>query len=666
MCGFAGFIDARAATERAALEAAARQMTQAVWHRGPDDGGVWADPKAGIAIGHRRLSILDLSIAGHQPMLSPTGRFVIAYNGEIYNCEELRQNLLRDNPNVRFRGHSDTEIILAAFEQWGLESSLQRMNGMFAFALWDQEDRALTLARDRFGEKPLYFGWSAQNYFLFGSELKALRAHWAFDAEIDRDALALYMRFNSIPAPESIYKKIQKLPPACILRYSDRKVEIKSYWSLHACVQRAISKPFRGSAQEAATQLDHLLRDAIKLRMNADVPLGAFLSGGIDSSLLVALMQAQSTKPVRTFTIGFYDPAYDEAHHARFIAHHLQTEHTELYVTPDQAMDVVSSLPEVYDEPFADSSQIPTLLVSRLTRQHVTVSLSGDGGDEIFGGYNRYTWGGRLWRHFSRVPHWMRRALSTGATAIGPQIWDAVFDRTGPVLPRNWRQRMPGYKLHKLADLLRSTSALDMYGRMTSHWLNPELVVLGVEAPSPRHAASEDWLTTQDFESQAMYLDTMTYLPDDILVKLDRATMSVGLEGRVPYLDARVLEFAWSLPQNMKVRPNEGKWLLRQVLYQYVPRQLVERPKMGFGIPVDSWLRGPMREWAEGLLDPHRLQQDGFLNTQAVRQKWDDHLAGRGVWQYQLWGVLMFQLWLKHQKWTPGFQQTPAAVQVGA
>src|SRR6266403_337947 len=566
MCGFAGYIDVHGGTEKAALEAVAGRMADVLRHRGPDDQGVWVDPKVGVAFGHRRLSILDLSTAGHQPMSSPTGRFVIVYNGEIYNCEQLRQALLRENPNLRFRGHSDTEVMLAAFERWGVESSLELMNGMFAFALWDRQDCVLFLARDRFGEKPLYYGWAGRN-FLFGSELKALPAHRAFDASINRAALAAYLRFNCIPAPYSVYHNIYKLPPASLLKYSAGEFKIKAYWSLRTCVLGAISKPFSGSTEDACDELDRLLRDAIKLRMHADVPLGAFLSGGIDSSVLVALMQAQTASPVRTFSIGFHEPAYDEARDARAIAQHLGTDHTELYVTSDQAIDVVSSLPEIYDEPFADSSQIPTLLVSQLTRRSVTISLSGDGGDEIFGGYNRYTWGGRLWNRFSHVPHLLRRVLAAGISTIRPQAWDATYDHARPILPKNWRQRMPGYKLHRLADLLRSSDPLNLYTRMASHWFNPEFVVLGTKAHPPMHILDDQWLALPNFEEQAMFLDTITYLPNDILVKLDRATMAVSLEGRLPYLDHKVVEFAWSLPQTMKVRPNEGKSLLRQVLY---------------------------------------------------------------------------------------------------
>ena len=665
MCGLAGFVEARGGGQQPELEALASQMADAVRHRGPDDKGVWADPEAGIALGHRRLSILDLSPAGHQPMFSPSGRFVIAYNGEIYNCEQLRHELLNERPELRFRGHSDTEVMLAAFEHWGIESALVRMNGMFAFALWDRCDRTLMLARDRFGEKPLYYG-SAGGTFLFASELKSLRVHPAFRGEIDRDAVACYLRFNCIPAPYSIYRDIRKLFPGTVLRYRNGEVTTQAFWSLRSSVEHALAEQFRGSDEEAEEELDLLLRDAVKLRMHADVPLGAFLSGGIDSSLIVALMQAQSDRPVRTFSIGFREEAYDEARDARAVARHLGTDHTELYVTSGEAIDLVSRLPEVYDEPFADSSQISTLLVSQLTRRHVTVSLSGDGGDEVFGGYNRYTWGGRLWNGLEHSPRSLQRLAAAGMTAVGPQLWDSAFKRVGPLLPKSWRQRMPGYKMHKLASLLASEGPMEMYASMASHWFEPERVVAGATPLRPLHMIEDQWLKLPEFERQAMYLDTITYLPNDILVKLDRATMAFGLEGRVPYLDPRVVEFAWRLPLPMKVRLNQGKWILRQVLYRYVPENLVERPKMGFGVPLDSWLRGPMREWAEALLEPRRLQEEGFFNPVAVREKWDDHLHGRGAWQFHLWDILMFQLWWDRENSTARLQPRVEPVQVGA
>lgn len=665
MCGLAGFVETRGGIQLSELEARANRMADALRHRGPDDKGVWADPEAGVALGHRRLSILDLSPAGHQPMFSPSGRFVIAYNGEIYNCEQLRQELLSETPELRFRGHSDTEVILAACEQWGIEPALQRMNGMFAFALWDRSERTLVLARDRFGEKPLYYG-VAGGIFLFASELKALRVHPAFKGEIDRDAVASYLRFNCIPAPYSIYRDIRKLLPGTVLRYRSGKVTTAPFWSLRSSVECALANPFTGSAEQAEEELDALLRDAVRLRMHADVPLGAFLSGGIDSSLIVALMQAQSDRPVRTFSIGFHEEGYNEAKDARAVAQHLGTDHTELYVSSGEAIDMVNRLPEVYDEPFADSSQIPTLLVSQLARRHVTVSLSGDGGDEVFGGYNRYTWGGRVWKRLDGTPLALRQAAAAGMTFFGPELWDSTFKLLGPFFPKRWRQRMPGYKVHKLASLLPSKSPMEMYATMTSHWPAPERLVTGAAAFAPLHMIEDQWLTLPEFERQAIYLDTITYLPNDILVKLDRATMAFGLEGRIPFLDPRVVEFAWRLPLQMKVRPDQGKWLLRQVLYRYVPRNMVERPKMGFGIPLDSWLRGPMREWAESLLEPKRLREEGFFDPAAVREKWDDHLAGRGAWQFHLWDILMFQLWWEQQNATSMPQPRVEPIQVGA
>jgi asparagine synthase (glutamine-hydrolysing) len=648
MCGIAGWIDLKGRTDRYGLESVAARMANALSHRGPDDHGVWADPETGVALGHRRLSILDLSPAGHQPMLSSNGRFVISYNGEIYNFEEIRQELLKANPSPGFRGHSDTEVMLAAFEQWGIEPSLQRMNGMFAFALWDRNERTLILARDRLGEKPLYYG-AAGAAFLFASELKAFLQHPAFAAEIDRDALGRYLQFSCVPAPYSIYRGIHKLLPGTILRCRNGEVRISTFWSVLACLEGAASRPFEGSETDAIAELDRLLRDAVRMRMHADVPLGAFLSGGIDSSLIVALMQAQSKSPVQTFTIGFHDPAYDEAPDAQAVARHLGTEHTELYATPAEAIGLVSRLPEMYDEPFADSSQLPTLLISHLARQHVTVSLSGDGGDEVFGGYNRYTFGTRLWNWLRRTPKVLRRLSATAITGIEPQNWESIFDLLRPVLHAGLSQRNPGYKLHQLAHLLSAADRQDMYVKMVSHWLPSERAVREAVSDSPRRFSEQEQLALPSFALQAMYLDTITYLPNDILAKVDRATMAFGLENRTPYLDHRVVEFAWRLPLEMKVRPYCGKWILRQVLQRYVPSGLTERPKMGFGVPLDGWLRTSLRDWAEALLDPKRMDQEGFFNSAVIRKKWDAHQEGRGNWQYHLWDVLMFQSWLESQ-----------------
>jgi len=648
MCGIAGWIDLKGGTDRCSLASIAAQMADALSHRGPDDHGVWADPETGVALAHRRLSILDLSPAGHQPMLSGTGRFVISYNGEIYNCEEVRRELQKANPRLGFRGHSDTEVMLAAFEHWGIEPSLLRMNGMFAFALWDRNERTLILARDRFGEKPLYYG-TGGGAFLFASELKAFLEHPAFVAEIDRDALVRYLQFSCIPAPYSIYRGVHKLLPGTILRCRNGEVRIDTFWSVLACLESAASRPFEGSETDAIAELDRLLRDAVRMRMHADVPLGAFLSGGIDSSLIVALMQVQSTSPVQTFTIGFHDPAYDEAPDARAVARHLGTEHTELYVTPAEAIGLVSRLPQVYDEPFADSSQLPTLLISHLARQHVTVSLSGDGGDEVFGGYNRYTFGTQLWNWLSRTPKVLRRLSAAAITGIEPQHWESIFSLLRPILHSGLRQRNPGYKLHQLARLLSSADREDMYARMASHWLPSEQAVREAVSDSPRRFSEQERLALPSFALQAMYLDTITYLPNDILAKVDRATMAFGLESRIPYLDHRVVEFGWRLPLEMKVRPHGGKWILRQVLQGYVPSKLTERPKMGFGVPLDAWLRTSLRDWAEALLDPKRMDQQGFFNSAVIRNKWDAHQSGRGNWQYHLWDVLMFQSWFENQ-----------------
>ncbi len=638
MCGIVGWLG-RAVDREAALA-----ICGELHHRGPDDAGVWLDDTAGIALTHRRLSILDLSPAGHQPMVSVSGRYVIAFNGEIYNHLDLR----REMDAMPWRGHSDTETLLAAFERWGVEATLAKCCGMFAIALWDRSTRNLVLARDRLGEKPLYYAWQGAS-FLFGSELKALRAHPEFRGEIDRDALALYMRHNAIPAPHSIYRNVFKLPPGTWLKIRPGELEAKpqQYWSVRAAAEEGRRSPFTGSDGEAREALTAVLRQAVAGQMLADVPLGAFLSGGVDSSMVVALMQAQSTRPIRTFTIGFHETGYNEAEHAHAVAAHLGTEHTELYVTAEQAMAVIPRLPELYDEPFADSSQIPTFLVSELARRHVTVSLSGDGGDELFGGYNRYFWATSIWRRIGWAPQSLRAALAGALTVLPPPLWNQAFKGVARFLPAGWRYANPGDKLHKLAEILAVRSPEEIYLGLVSHWKRPEDLVLGAREPATVLTDPLLWADLPDFESRMMYMDQMTYLPDDILTKVDRAAMGVSLETRVPLLDHRVVEFAWSLPLSMKIRHGQGKWLLRQVLYQYVPPALIERPKMGFGIPIDVWLRGPLKTWAEGLLNERRLQHEGYFNPVPIRQKWDEHLAGRRNWSYYLWDVLMFQAWLE-------------------
>jgi asparagine synthase (glutamine-hydrolysing) len=646
MCGIAGFISPN--NRGAGLSESLRRMTDALTHRGPDDEGQWIDSELGIALGHRRLSILDLSPEGHQPMRSVSERYQLSFNGEIYNFLDLRKEL--ESSNHKFRGHSDTEVMLAAFEQWGVQPAVERFVGMFAFALWDSRERVLHLVRDRLGEKPLYYGWMG-DVFLFGSELKALVAHPAWAGEIDRDALALLLRFNYVPTPYCIYKGVFKQQPGTILSLSlDGAPRVRpkeaSYWSARHVAIKGGAEPFNGSEEEAVEHLDSLLREAVKQQMVADVPLGAFLSGGIDSSTVVALMQAQSGSPVKTFTIGFLDEHYNEAVHAKAVAGHLGTEHTELYVTPEDAMAVIPKLPQIYDEPFADVSQIPTFLVSKLARRHVTVSLSGDAGDELFGGYRRYVESQNLWKKISLVPGFSRRGLAKAIRNIPVSTLDALFGWASPILNPYGTLNSVGDKLHRATDLMGVKTPDMLYQHLVSHWKNPTSVVSG--ANDLLTAVSNPRVDGElpNFIERMMYTDTVSYLPDDILVKVDRASMAVSLESRVPFLDHRVVEFAWRLPLAMKVRGRKGKWLVRQLLYRYVPRELVERPKMGFGVPIDSWLRGPLRDWAESLLDETRLKADGFFNPQPIRQKWNEHLRGTHNWQYYLWDVLMFQGWL--------------------
>ena len=649
MCGFTGFFDPSADRKRDELRAIIARMAGTLQHRGPDDTGEWVDPSAGIALGFRRLSIIDLSPAGHQPMASASGRFVIAFNGEVYNFERIRAELVAGNLAPGFHGRSDTEVMLAAIEAWGLQSAVERFIGMFSFALWDHQEQKLQLVRDRIGIKPLYYGCCGTT-FVFGSELKALRAHPGFSCEIDRDALTLYMRHGYVPGPHSIYEGIAKLPPGTILTVNSdaQKLAPERYWSAAQLAEGSVDNKYGGSEREATDELDKLLRDAISLRMIADVPLGVFLSGGIDSSTVTALMQVQSDRPVKTFSIGFSDAAYDEAHFAKEVARHLGTEHTELYVTPEQAMGVIPALPEIYDEPFADSSQIPTHLVSMLAREKVTVSLSGDGGDELFGGYPRYLLGRRGWKALSEIPAFLRRPCARLIRAIGPQRWEALFRSVRPILPSRLQQRHPEQKMMKFAKVLHAGTTDSMYREIVSIWPEPGRVVLGGQEPDTPISNPTDWLRVPEFTERMMVLDILTYLVDDILVKVDRASMAVGLEAREPLLDHRVVEFALQIPLGMKVRNGHGKWLLRQVLNRYVPDALIERPKAGFGMPIDRWLRGPLREWAEGLLTEKRLRAEGFFEPALVRNKWRHHLRG-GAEQHPLWNVLMFEAWLEHQ-----------------
>ena len=639
MCGITGFWDLTKSHSNEQLTTIVTAMRDSMRHRGPDDQGEWVDQTSGIALGFRRLAILDLSPTGHQPMLSADGRYVAIFNGEVYNYAELRAEL--EAAGCEFRGTSDTEVILAGILQWGLENAVKRFNGMFAMALWDRRERRLHLMRDRVGVKPLYYGWFG-NTLLFGSELKALMAHPAFKSEIDRQSLTLYLRYGYVPTPYSMYLSVKKQEPGTILTFEEgrRHAEGKKirYWSTREAVERGIQNPFRGNDQEAISELDGLLKASVRDRMIADVPLGAFLSGGIDSSTIVAIMQAQSTRPVKTFTIGFQEGTYNEAEYAKDVANHLKTDHTELYVSPQDAMDVIPQLAFMFDEPLGDSSQIPTYLVSKLARQHVTVSLSGDGGDELFGGYSRYFNSLNVWRLVGHVPVAMR------------QVAGVIFDRASRV---RWEkitsQGRLGTRFYHLAEISKTKSPDELYWRFSSNWDQPRQVVIDGYEPPAFHTAPANSQLLPEFAQRMMYVDFNTYLPDDILVKLDRASMAASLEGRVPLLDDhRVVEFAWRLPLDMKIRSGKGKWILRQVLNQYVPQNMVERPKMGFGVPIDSWLRGPLRDWAEDLLDEKHLRAEGYLNPAPIRKRWTEHLQKQKNWHYPLWYVLMFQDWLRH------------------
>lgn len=638
MCGIAGFLDPRRRSGDNELKALAASMAGALRHRGPDDRGVWVDAEAGVALGHTRLSIIDLSPAGAQPMVSRCGRFGLSYNGEVYNAGELRAELER--AGHAFRGHSDTEMMVEGFAEWGIGPTVERLIGMFAFAAFDRSTRTLTLGRDRLGIKPLYWG-RVNGRIVFASELKALATLPDWAPEIDRQALASYLCTGYVPTPSSIYQGIAKLEPGTLLEIAaNGETRAKTYWSLLDVAESGQAAPLDLSETEARDRLEALLADAVKRRMVADVPLGAFLSGGIDSSTVTALMQANSSRPVRTFTIGFHEQGFDEAKAAKAVAAHLGTDHTELYVTPEQALRVVPKLPTIYDEPFADSSQVPTFLVSEMTRQHVTVALSGDGGDELFAGYNRYGQGLRIARALRLLPRPVGACLARMIRAVPPASWDRLFG----VVPGGMRPRLPGDKLQKLASVL-SDDDVGYYRALIAQWTGAWSLVKGAARPEQAAFGEDVRARFGDAASWMQYMDSVSYLPDDILTKVDRASMSVGLEARVPMLDHRVAEFAWRLPQNLKLRAGKGKWLLRQVLYKHVPKRLVERPKAGFAIPLGSWLRGPLRNWAADLLNPAALTQAGYLDPPPIQEKWAAHQAGRGNWEHFLWNVLMFEAW---------------------
>lgn len=639
MCGIAGFVlSSRIGGFN--INSMLDQMTDTLTHRGPDSRGTWSDESVGIGLGHRRLAIRDLSPTGHQPMISSCQRYVIVYNGEVYSHLEIAADLKKVGRNLR--GSSDTEVILEACAHWGVESTVNRLIGMFAFALFDRKTKGLTLVRDRMGIKPLYWG-KFENLFFFGSELKALRAAPGWQPTIDRNALSAFMRHNYIPAPYSIYKGIFKLEPGTYLTLGqDHAPVISRYWNLQSIVEQGTHFPLQQTDTETLAQLDHLLCDAVKRRMVADVPLGVLLSGGIDSSLVAALMAEQSERPINTFSIGFKEKEFNEAPFAQEVAKHLGTRHTELYAEPRHALEMVERLPYWYDEPFADSSQIPTALVCELTRQHVTVVLSGDGGDELFAGYNRYALGLDAWRKANVAPFVVRKVLAKSILAQP----ESRLDILAGLLPIRWRPNQFGNKLHKFANAILLDDPDAMYRRMLSHWNEPDGIVLGGNEPKGILWDPGVAKTIPNFLDRMQFLDAMTYLPDDILTKVDRASMSVALEARVPLLDHRVVEMAWGMPRHMKIRDGQSKWALRQILFKRVPRQLIERPKMGFGVPFDQWLRGPLRDWAEALLDPSRLQNQGLFKPELIVERWKAHLEGQN-WGYPLWNVLMAQAWIE-------------------
>jgi len=645
MCGLTGFIwnsDSKISHVARSLDL----MTDAINHRGPDSEGSWINEKDCISFGHKRLSVLDLTSAGSQPMFSNSKRYIIVFNGEIYNHNTLRDLL---NKEIVWNGHSDTETLLACFEHWGVDKTLENLVGMYAIALYDSVEKALYLVRDRMGEKPLYYGWN-NSVFLFGSELKAIKSFPGFKGVVDRSALSLYLKYDYVPAPFSIYKGIKKLPQGSYIKIkmnsgrwdSKQILDPIEYWSLRDVAlsgQSNVSK--KSNEHRLIDKLDDVLSKSIEQQMISDVPLGVFLSGGVDSSLVASLMQKNSMDKIQTYTVGFNERSYNEAEYAKKVALHLGTEHTELYISPEQAINVIPKLPLIYDEPFADSSQIPTFLVSEMAKKHVTVAISGDGGDELFGGYNRYTMACKIWKYVEKTPFFVRKALSKGITSVSPRIWESL----GSSIPQRLNITHPGDKAYKFADILLASEIGDVYNRLVSHWENSCDIVIGCN--NINKPIYESHFTND--EHNMMFLDSVTYLPDDILTKVDRASMASSLETRAPFLSHKVVEFAWNLPLDIKIRDSKGKWIVRKVLDKYVPNKLIDRPKMGFGIPIDSWLRGPLKDWAESLLDESRLKSEGFFHPEPIRKIWAEHLSEQRNWHHHLWSILMFQAWLEQQ-----------------
>lgn len=667
MCGVVGFIQNSIHIEELDKAATIEKLVCALSHRGPDSKGNWIGADVGVALGHSRLAIIDTTEHGRQPMLSANRRYRITYNGEIYNHQDLGNELIEHGKE--FRGRSDTEVLLAAIEYWGLPETLSKIVGMFAFALWDAKEMVLHLVRDRIGEKPLYYGWVGKA-FVFASELKAFFAYPEWHGEIDRNALASYLRFNYIPAPRSIYRGIYKLLPGCRLEITNKDIECRSkivpypdirtagntitptrYWSLANTIKSGNENAYKDhDAGTVIAQLDGVFRKVIQEHQYADVKTGLLLSGGIDSSLIAALAQDQNTVNLRTFTVGFSDTQYNESGYAAAVAKYLGTDHTELHVAPNDALEVIESLPQIYDEPFADISQVPMVLISRLARKSVKVALSGDGGDEFFGGYNRYLWLERARSYKHRLPAKFTKAIARTLTGIAPDRWDRAYDSLVPNSFVRNKLKRPGESLHKFARCLLANDAHAMYISTVSQWLQCDEVIKQATEPDLFVNCKHEWNRFPDFVQKMMYLDGISYLPDDILVKVDRASMSTGLEMRAPFLDKRIVDFAVHLPVDVKLRDGQTKWLLRQLLYKYVPRKLIDRPKMGFAVPVATWLRGPLRDWAESLLDERLMLDQGFFDPTPVRRKWQEHLSGKSNWQYHLWNILMFQAWLEQQK----------------
>lgn len=657
MCGIAGCFDFNKILSPQELGPLVSLMRDALYLRGPDDAGLWVDLHNGVALGHRRLAIIDLTPEGRQPMASACGRYVIVFNGEIYNYQEIRRELDHLRVSPAWRGHSDTEVMVAAICHFGLESAVKKFEGMFAFALWDKEERVLHLCRDRIGEKPLYFG-IVEGSLLFGSELKALLAHPKWRGDIDRSSLSIFLRYGCIPSPHSIYKNIFKISPGTILTLDKNILSQNNlkdlipyvYWSAAEVVEKGLFNQFATDEKETIGELERLLSNVIKGQMISDVPLGAFLSGGIDSSTVVSLMQAQSAKPVRTFTIGVESPEYDEAGHAKAVARHLGTEHHELYVTDNDALATIPLLSGLYDEPFADSSQIPTFLVAKMTREHVTVSLSGDGGDELFGGYDKYFIVESLWRKFGWMPGISRTLFVRLLSAFSPEVLNSRLRFLSYIILDNKLTGKMSDKIKKFSEVLEFDSPEDLFFQVISAWKNPNEIVVGGEDPHVNSISSINGLNFGNFKEKFMAWDLVTYLPDDILVKVDRAAMGVSLETRIPLLSHRVVEFAWRVPLQMKIKNGKGKWLLRELLYKHVPKSLIDRPKKGFAIPIADWLRGPLKDWASALLSEERIASEGFFYPEPVRQKWQEHLSGHYNWQFPLWNVLMFQSWLENTR----------------